>query len=259
MDLPPIPRLNVDKIVGRARALADYFSHLQGRQVSPVLAASTGAVIARHCGYPDAHNCVQTMMQYVGETVTPELITMLSTQFAGREPDLASMPLVGYSRPERPEWIAMEVQTCQACTWRSSDPGVQFRLYCFNGHPAGHTVVRKFPEAFLHYFAYQVGWSRRTEFDGDARHFVGLRFWGYLVPVPDSDEVRFDDWGLTPAFKKHNRQLIALRTRYDVDEPKAECPRDYDHHCFECPVRKAECPATLNYLVCQTASSTSGT
>jgi hypothetical protein len=66
----------------------------------------------------------------------------------------------------------------------------------------------------------------------------------------------FDSWELSPAFKKHNRSLIYLRTRYDTDEPKAECPHNYDHHCFECPARRDQCPATLNYLMANSAKAT---
>ena len=244
-DLPPIPRIRFDDILLQTDTAFTLLRQRIDCPITPEMAIHVGGLLAELLGFQDNHTCTQTMLQYVGQPLTRQLAETLAAQIGGRESDLANGPLIAYDRPVRDEWVAMEVRTTREALWRERFAGVEFGLRCFTGHPAGHLIRRKFPEGFLSYLAYQVGWSRRLQFDGDARHFIGLRLWGFLRPVPDSDEVQFDQWGLTPSFRKHNLQLIRLRTRYDVEDPKAECPNGLTNHCFDCAVTRTECQASL--------------
>ena len=119
-----------------------------------------------------------------------------------------------------------------------------FELFAMTGQPAGHVLRRKVPNTWLNWFAYQVGYSRAMQYDQVPQHFVGLRFWGFLKPKPESGEVEFTDWQLNPAFKKHNKAIIKLRTRFEHN--KVDCPKGFTHQCLECPQRRSECPASCH-------------
>jgi hypothetical protein len=256
--LPKLPRLKVDDIQLTRHSIQHLMRQRLGETLTPRTLTGIGQGIAEILDSNKPEHVIQTMIQYSGRALDQQLLDTLTGQIAGRESSLSEGPLVAYQRPTRAEWIAVEVQSLKPVLWQEDKPGVQFMLHCFNGHPAGHQVKHRFPESFLYYFAYRLGFSRRVEFDGDARHFIGLRFWGFMRPLPDSEEVRFEEWDLCPAFRKHNRGIIYLRTRHDAENPKAECPHDYEHHCFECSVRRTECRASCQVtMACPLTSNQS--
>ncbi len=183
-----------------------------------------------------------TFAQYVGSKIDDHFVHVLSMQIAARESELGSNMLVVYDRPARPEWVALSVTSVKPAVWRDDKPGVEFTMEALSGHPAGHTLHRKFPRNWLNFLAYKVGFSRRIQYDDEPRLFVGFRFLGYLRPRPDSTEVDFDAWFITTALKKHNVEIIKLRTRLEYD--KAECPFHFEHQCYNCPKRLNECPAS---------------
>ncbi len=241
-ELPPLPYFRLTDVQFTTATLTRAFREYRDQRVTPALALRMAIDAGKALdGVPEV-NLHQTFIQYTGQVVDERLEGILAAQMAAREGELSRAPIVAYDRPTKPEWVAMEVVSVTPAVWRENEAGTIMGFKAMSGHPAGHLLKRKFPNPWLNFFAYQVGFSRRIEFDLDPRHFLGLMLWGYLVPVVDSPEIKFDDWDLSSAFKKHNLRVIRLRTRLDYE--LADCPNGFDHHCFECPVGRDECPAS---------------
>lgn len=259
VELPPLPRVKLKAVIELATAVAFELDAFKDELVTDRLVhvLATRTLGPLEVGWSSAlTNLSKTFAQYVGRKLTVDLIKTLSWQIAARMDELQSSLLVAYTKPVKQEWIGVEIANAQPSLWRGDQRGVQFTFFALSGHPAGHTVVRNFPETWLNWFAYQIAFSRRIiycgdECNGDPRHFIGMRIWGYLQPDPESDEISFDQWQINPQFKTHNVRILKLRTRFDFDHKdrntesgSVECPFGYDHPCWECDRGPAACPAS---------------
>ncbi len=238
---PPPPSLKLDRIVAVARDLEQMFQQDIGLEVTCAMAARWAYNVHLATDHSQ-RNLVATFQQYTGNQLTRALARVLAWQVASLGDRLDDGLLPAYARPTRPEWVACEINTVHNTVWRDGRRGVTLDLFALAGHPAGNVLQRKVPAAWLSWFAYQVGFTRAIQYDDDPRHFVGLRFWGFLQPKPESNDIDFTSWELSAAFKKHNKRIIKLRTRFDYE--KAECPLDLDHACWDCPHRRTTCPAS---------------
>ena len=199
--------------------------------------------------YPQV-NLVGTVNQYPDQSDR----TRLAYQLVARRDELANGPIVKVTRPTRSEWIGIEITGVELTEWRGDQPGVTLRLLCRTGQLAGVTVSRKFPIGWLSFLAYQIGFTRRLQYDPDnPAMLVRLRMRARLVWSEQDRPVDFDQWALDREATKHNRLIIARRTRFDVQHKRFEdskgeplahvCPFDYDHDCGACQVSHTECPA----------------
>lgn len=239
--LPPLPRFKLKEVIALAKDLEPTFQSKVGQIVTDSLASRWAYEVHLATDHPLV-NLTSTFQQYKGVPVSLALAKTLAWQVASRGNELDRGILLSYSRPTKPEWVACEISSISDAVWRETDLGTCFHLFALAGHPAGHVLQRKVPNTWLNWFAYQVGFSRAMVFDRDPRHFVGLRFWGFLKPKLDSPDVEFTAWELTPEFSKYNKAIIKLRTRFE--HGKVECPKAFDHLCWDCSVRRSECPAS---------------
>ena len=249
-DLPKIPKFDLSATQDRQAWVAESLTARMSGEVN----VNSAAQIAAHlnAAFDDdipAQHIYDTIAQYQGRVVDPGLIHILSWQIAGRYDELRESPLALYTHPERAEWVPVEIIGVAKTTWKSSGRGVALHMRTLAGHPSGHTLVKKVPETWLAYLAYQVGFSKRMRYPDEPWVFVGLYFCGYLVPDEDTDQLSFEAWGMTDGMKKTNTAIIKPRIRFEFDKgiPKGfECPEDYDYFCNECPVRRTVCPSAIN-------------
>ncbi len=239
------PSVKLDKILAKAAAHRGFFAPRRGQ----VLTSNLAALWAQEITYAEkgsdafGDNLRYTLLQYVGQAIDDAFIHLLSRQIAARQKELRFHMLVAYTKPLAPEWVAMEVASLRPAAWRGDKPGVELVLEALTGHPAGHQLRHKVPRSWLSFLAYRVGFTKRMQYDDEPRLFVGLRFFGYLKPQPDSSELSFDEWHISARLKAHNTTIIRLRTRFEHD---VDCPNGFDHDCWACPKRISECPASYH-------------
>lgn len=245
--LLPIPKVNVDRNLATARTIETAIAVRVGEVITETMALRWATLLMGLLQCPDVDVLTQTLFQYVGRTVDRRFARLLSLQLVGRERELALGPLVAYDRPVRAEWIALEIRKVTPCIWqdkRGARDGADLSMLVLSGHPAGHILLRKFPESWLNGFAYEVAFNRRLNYDGDIRHFIGMRFLGYLQPQ-EGQELVFVEWWVPEKLRKYNREIAKLRSRFDTDD--VECPREFEHPCFDCPVKRADCQGSIHF------------
>lgn len=246
---PQLPKVSLPKV---ERAHLFFIDQLNGWH-GEILDDDKCASICRLISLPDPQsgNLFETLLQYAGRRVDDRLKDMISRQLAARMKELEHGPIQMFSDPVISEWVPMEVFRVVECPWRDNALGCRLKLYCLSGRPAGSFLYKKFPESWMAYFAYRLGFSRRVQYDYNLSHFIGLRFWGYVVSVELSDgKLDFEDWKLDSGMSKHNKTIIAKRTRFDIDPDKlgvnSSCAFDFDHYCHECPKSIHSCIAVPN-------------
>jgi hypothetical protein len=221
-------------------------SLLRARQAGEI-DAGVGLALSnefRRDGEQVEDHVIQTVAQYYGERLDDVMIRTLATQLAARSSELLEGPLAKFGLlAVSNEWIPMEVLSVEPAIWRDDAPGALLRLECLYGRPAGHVFPRKFPEGWLRYLAYQIGYSRRVEYPDDSRLFVGLRFWGHMIAAQTEDKMDFSDWATDAQTIKHNKQIIKLRHRFDRDD--VDCPYELDCECVDCPKTQRACIAAF--------------
>lgn len=257
-DPPPIPNVSRKEFADQrwwARDMERVFARQVGQMVTEHMAARWAAELATAL-YVSLSAAHATLLQLVGRPMTTDLARQLAWQMVVRADEYDDKPLALYERPMRAEWVPCEVQDVRPCSWRGGDDGNELLLFAFRGEPAGTVLSQRVPSRWLNGFAYQMGFTRRIIFDGDPRHFIGLRFWGYLQPQPDRSDVSFSSWELSNAFKEHNKDIIGKRMRFEVGEHRTRskdgetweeprCPDTLAHLCWDCPKRRTECPASI--------------
>lgn len=209
------------------------------------------------CRQPDddmIENTFQTLMQYEGRTLSERWIDTLSRQIAARLDELRTNRLLIYERPVRDEWVPVEILEVTP-TKVGDKRGMAVRMYCLAGHPAGYQLTKTFPENWLAYLAYQIGFSTRIQYNYDCNELVGLRMWASLkIPPRLEDEIIFDEWGITSRLMNHNKSILKLRNRFDIlpnqipdgKELEYSCPLDKDSYCSDCTVGVNTCIASPN-------------
>ena len=237
-----LPRIKVDRVV----ALAGEFgrSFLRRYTTQPVteegaqhLALQFVELADRPFAYRGVH---QTLRQLVGHPVTLPQAARLGWQIAGRLDDLEAGPVPLFESPVANEWVALEIQGVGAARWPDGRPAVDLTLFPLTGTPAGFQFVRRVPEGWLRFLAYQIGYSRRVEYPDEPRYLVGLRFWAWTVSGEEGLDM--SKWAMDPAIAKANRLILRLRHRFDTTY-ETECPRDLDIDCWDCTSSLNECPA----------------
>ena len=226
--------------VNRARQALEY---LIGRELTVHLSQLIGNHISDLLGTHVGHT-TDTLLQYLG-TLTREQVELLAWQFGGRKEELRRGPLQRYWRPTVDHWVPFECRGIRPTVWRQDEPGIELELFGLGFQPAGVTLKRIVSEAWTRFFAYQVGFNRRTQYDDQPKHLIGLWFWLHLKTAQEGDaQVEFDAWQMSPWMLKHNREIIKLRTRFDVDNGP-ECSYDLEIPCLECVRTSRECVAAV--------------
>jgi hypothetical protein len=248
---PPLPKLRLPEIVHRRQWVGEILGKglSQGEEVTAAVVRYLAVELNTASNDELSFEAVfETLIQYRGQRFDTGFVELLAAQIAGRYDEIRQGALALYSRPERKEWVALEIQQLVPCVWRDNRPGQQITLYALNGHPAGHTLVQRVPESWLSFLAYRIGFTKRYRYPEEPWMLTGLRLWGYIVPADDASLV-FEQWQICKPMKEWNSLALRRRLRYcrPREAPEADqCPFDFEIECNECQKRRTECPAAIN-------------
>lgn len=245
-DLPDPPaRVPFTKIDRRARTVRSFVRMSSGETLTAAGARKAAQALAGSVlkGVSKNH-LFDTLLQYEGYTLDARTLDRIAGQVAGRHEELRKGPITPYENPVVSDWVAARVVRMEDTVWRDDEAGQLMHMLVEYGHPAGNVLVRKVPESYLRYLAYQVGFSRRVLYDEDPRHFVGLRFWMYMDVDPEQLSYRITTYRLNSAMAKHNRWVVRARMRFMIDLPEDPCPIEREFPCWDCT--NVDCPAFVN-------------
>lgn len=255
-ELPDLPDFNLARLMVKQRKVVAEGHRWLGTVLTPIyLSGFSGKSISalelgRTQSYTIIENMHRTFDQLVGCKLDEKILNTFAWQLVGRFHELEAGPIVLYDgvNQRQPEWVPLEIMDLKEVPWEDKI-GYQFILKAYAGHPAGFTLAHKFPATWLNFFAYQVGFNRATSYDGNVKHFMGLRFWAWR-----NMEGTFEEWRMSAEFKKSNAEIIKLRTRNEYE--RAECPKGHplDRSCFDC---REKCHANTMSRLMTAASATS--
>jgi hypothetical protein len=258
MTVPAIPKIKLGVIEARVKAVLGAI--MQGTPEPWDYARCQRLALSLHYiiderDVPTGH-IFQTLVQYCGRPVDLRWAAVLAWQLVARSFELKLGALQPYENPIRDEWVPMEIYGATPAPWREDKRGQLLTLHCLAGSPAGHRLRKKFPEDWLAFLAYRIGYNRRIQYDHEPKDLLGFRFWGYLkVPKTGAtDELDFEDWQVDKQTKTHNVAILRLRKRFELDLEKVSednieqysCPFGYDHYCSSCHRTAASCIAAPN-------------
>lgn len=255
MALPKLPRLRADLEQHHVELLELFLRH-----VGTALDSTAANRIAQESQYilggdVTAEPIFQTLMLYAGRKVESRWCDLIARQLTARIAELKGGPLQIFERPLQDEWVPLEIYSMKGCLWRESSNGQSITFYCLAGHPAGHRLTKKIPERWLAWLAYQIGYSRRIPYDYDPTELIGMQLWGYLKAAAEEDnDLDFQHWQVSNGQKKHNRAILRLRRRFDIEPHKVpddkvgeySCPFELDTYCSQCRYPVAMCIASPN-------------
>jgi hypothetical protein len=245
-----LPRVDYKGVAARRARYLAVLTTYAGKPVDGTVIRALKRVIVDTYDDSYADSVQQTVMQYTSEKLSTRTISLIASQLAARHNELARGPLERFRIANvNQEWVPLEILGLQQAVWRDTKPGIQLKLECLAGTPAGHVFDRKLPLNWLNYLAYQIGFTRRMPYPDDRFWlFEGLRFWGSMVKLDERDELDFVDFSVDSNMKKLNKEILKLRLRYDI-ESDVECPRGFEHECSSCQVSCHECPAAPRHAL----------
>lgn len=244
-DLPAVPKVKLADVLIDGSTVISLLRRKLQQELTEDLASYLANGIAEALEHGATPNIFETLLQYRGQIIDSRFCSTIGMQFAARQEELYKGFLLKFDRPLKKEWVAIEIVDIVETPWisrRGTEGGAELFMVALTGHPAGHPLRRKFPLRWLNGFAYKLGFSRRTPYDQEIRHFVRMHFWGYLAPQ-EGNEIVFEDVAIPSRELKHNKHIIKLRTRFDYE--KAECHLNHQHLCWECPESRKTCSASI--------------
>jgi len=196
-------------------------------------------------------NVYPTILQYESQVMTAKTADLLSRQIAARLLELEARVVPAFQYVVVPEWTPLEIIAVKEAVWRDTEKGQQFSFLCLSGTAAGHILVKKFPDKFLSYLAYQIGFNKRMNYNYEPKVFLGLRISGLLIPSQrESGQTDISEWQISKNMKKRNVGILKLRTRYDkLHKEGPECPNGFDNACEDCMKNSNDCPASYIRMI----------
>ena len=239
----PLPRLNRKKQAARVRLVEGILARLSDPLTVETVLAGAGQVHdALNAGTLGA--VTDTLLLHCGPFGPPQR-ALLALQLASRVDELMRGPIAPFTKPTHDQWVPLEVTKVAYSDSRDHRVNAILSMRALSCQPAGYTLSRDFSPGYLRFLAYQIGFSRKLEYDEDIRHFIGLQFWLHLQRgAEDEPRLQFNAWQVSPWMLKHNRTIIKLRTRFVVDD-SPECPHEHQHECWDCQECVSSCPASI--------------
>jgi hypothetical protein len=244
----PLPSLRIrDLEAGRQRLLSFLESYDNNEPLTRERVIAMAPMVTELMLLPEGvvSNVVDSMLPYCGDFGAYDKRT-LAYQLSGRAQSLKLHPLQPFYRPTHDQWVPLEVLATVPATWNGTKPGTDVKFLALAGQPAGHQLVRVFPTSYFRFLAYKVGFNRKYQYNDDPRWLIGFRFWLHLKRATDDNpRLEFDDWQMSPWMLKHNRAIIKLRCRFEVEDAD-DCPHGRTDECVDCPLGVKECHASTH-------------
>ena len=179
---------------------------------------------------------VSTIVQHERGECDLELCRLLSLQLAWNiDLVVKGKPLIRFYGVGDETWMPFEVTQVVEFEHRGRDM-VALHLLCIGGRAAGYSVVKRVPWRFLRYFAYQVGFNRKVQYEDNPQTIVGIRFAG-LVKPSQADDLDFTEYTTNGSMMKRNKQIIQERSNYENERV------DYSGNTGDTHQRLGEVPA----------------
>lgn len=192
------------------------------------------------------NNVFPMILQFESQTLTATVADTLSRQIAARIAELEARVIPAFGGIIVPEWTPLEIIDIKDATWKEDQRGQQLSFLCLSGTAAGHVITRKFPEKWLAYLAYQIGFNKRMNYNYEPNVFLGLRISGLLIQSQrDEGQTDIQEWRISAHMKKRNVGILKLRTRYDkLHKMGPDCPSGLDNECKDCMKDSKQCEAS---------------
>lgn len=198
--------------------------------------------VARHFTKECAEAIEESLIEFIGQPLTPQLLSDMAWRLAGNVRALrARMPVLPWRRQQREEWVPLQVTSSKSWITKRGRRGfmLQFRVLAGSACPM---VIEKFwSREFCAVVARRIGFTRfHKAFPWQhGGQFVGLRLMALLSPETSKDAPDFSEVGeASGSLLAYNRRL--LRARAPITR---QCPQDYPTSvsCHLCPVGQDHC------------------
>lgn len=209
-----LPRWDLHKTEMRAKALyISVFARWTGERLNEQVLSFLVDDCADELGLTTrAHYSalIDTFCQDIDCVLDQHTLVRMSLQLTSNHSTLVSgQPLQRFRGVPTPEWVPFKIGSMAPCSF-GSRAGLRLKMRVIAGPYAGYPAERAVPVGFLARLAYDIGFSRRLQYDQPA-DLVGLQFAGLLVPTTET-ELKFEDYAVSTAMRKHNRELIKRRS-----------------------------------------------
>jgi hypothetical protein len=175
----------------------------------------------------------------------------LAQLLAGNEHTLiAGGTVMRWLAQREPEWVPVHVVAFEATETRERKPAARYQLKVLAGSACPLILEKVWPSRFVPLLARRLGYTGRRGglLFGDVSELVNLCLVVQLEPrLTRNNRPGFEVLGCTAAILARNRKIIQKRFRRD-GRKAWPCPRDYRHHCYQCPVGFVDCPAATHAL-----------
>lgn len=191
---------------------------------------------------------LDSIRHLAGTKLHPKTARMEAWRLAGNLRQLKGQnPVKPWRQQEKPEWMPMQVVSCDTLRTKRGKLGAVFTARILAGTAC--TLLTEFfwTLRFCGYFSNSMGYTGRR-----GKHpfhkmeeFYGLRFYGLAeLPKPDEERQRFPVFRqvrVSSSLLKFNQNIIRMRDRVGF-----KCPEGYKCKCFQCHVGADQCPAAVH-------------
>lgn len=188
----------------------------------------------------------ESIRNIAGEPLTEPLISQTCWRLAGNVQRLRRGLMVPpWHVQQDAEWVPVQVLSYtrerRKHRWLS-----QYRLRALAGTPCPCVIVKSWADSFARVVAGRLGysppWGKHPL--RDLSELVNLRF--YALVEPDQcapGRPGFERLVCSQSMLEWNRRLIKMRRRVDF-----QCPRGFEHECFQCHVGYRDCEPAVRRL-----------
>lgn len=194
-------------------------------------------------GSPREENVRESVIDVIGELATRKLLTTVCWRLAANYKRLRARPVPPWYRQVHNEWVTSQVSGVRRSKlgWV---PGYMISFQLLNGLGASMTIEKFWSTKFCQLVGRkELGF---TKIHGsrplrDPREFVSLRLQLLLDKNLSGVAPVFEQTRTNPSLDEWNRKLTNRR-----QPAKRECPEDFTHNCYLCPVGLADCELAVH-------------
>jgi len=188
------------------------------------------------------HAVFDSIRNLAGNMLTEELMDDTAWRLAGNLDRLKSgIAVPPWTVQTEKEWMPVHFIQREFGQTSTGAPGSFFDLRILAGTACPLTIKTFLTSGVCGLFARTCGYTNRRGDRpyGHASELCNLRTLALIDPEHcRQGKPGFWDIDCKPAYKKWNLSIIDKRFRRGF-----ECPHDFMHHCYQCPVGYLDCPA----------------
>ena len=253
VDLPPLPPMNVSRVLERRDKLAEYLVGFQGRRPTGDEFHGLVQVLVGKLPPGCREQAVSASAGHLaGQLVTAPAAVTLAWRLAANVDRLKQgRAIIPRAWDSEAHWSALQVVGVRPIVLYPEDKarrqrGAYVRFLALTGQAAGLAFRRFWSIDLVRYFSTVAGFPKPWKDNAyeDERQIAGFRLAGYLEPERARDGMPgFKHLSVPAAFERWNKAVIAMRVR-DTNP----CPRSLPLAvaCHTCPAGLDECDAACH-------------